>query len=69
MIQIPVKTVAAAMVGLGVFFAPVAASAQANPAGFGQHVRHCAQTMGFSGGHNPGLHQGAAAWNGESCRH
>ncbi len=34
---------------------------------FGQHVRNCAQTMGFSGAHNPGMHHGAAGWDGEPC--
>jgi len=30
---------------------------------FGQHVENCAQTMGFSGIHNPGMHQGFAGWD------
>lgn len=30
---------------------------------FGQHVRTCAQTMGFDGVHNPGMHQGFAGWD------
>ena len=34
---------------------------------FGQHVRTCAQTMGFSGDHNPGMHHGAAGWDGAPC--
>lgn len=32
---------------------------------FGQHVRSCAQTMGFDGEHNPGMHQGARGWSPE----
>ncbi len=35
---------------------------------FGSHVRDCAQTMGFTGTHNPGMHHGAAAWDGEPCQ-
>jgi hypothetical protein len=35
---------------------------------FGQHVRTCAQTMGFSGDHNPGMHAGFAGWNGMTCQ-
>jgi hypothetical protein len=35
---------------------------------FGSHVRVCAQTMGFSGTHNPGMHRGAAGWVGEPCQ-
>lgn len=39
------------------------AAAQTASAGeFGQHVRACAQTMGFSGGHNPGMHHGFHGW-------
>lgn len=34
---------------------------------FGQHVRHCTQTIGFSGQHNPGMHQGNAGWDGMPC--
>jgi hypothetical protein len=34
---------------------------------FGQHVSQCAQQMGFSGDHNPGMHDGAAGWDGMSC--
>ena len=30
---------------------------------FGQHVRTCAQTMGFNGAHNPGMHQGRSGWD------
>lgn len=30
---------------------------------FGQHVRTCAQTHGFSGTHNPGMHHGASEFD------
>lgn len=40
--------------------------AQAGP-GFGQHVSQCAQTMGFSGDHNPGMHRGLSDWDGMPC--
>ena len=45
------------------------ASIQAANAGeFGQHVRSCAQTMGFSAEHNPGMHQGFHGWDpGHTC--
>ena len=38
------------------------AAAQADPAteSFGQHVSQCAQTMGFSADHNPGMHHGVS---------
>jgi hypothetical protein len=36
---------------------------------YGQHVRHCAQTMGFSGEHNPGTHHGNSGWDAMTCQH
>lgn len=35
---------------------------------FGSHVRDCAQEMGLNGTMNPGMHRGAAGWDGESVR-
>ena len=67
---------AIARIGVGlaalavVALAPATASADtpADPgAPYGQHVRQCAQTMGFSGTHNPGMHQGYAGWDGMPC--
>lgn len=46
---------------------PSPADAATDSNSFGQHVRTCAQTTGFSGTHNPGMHQGASGWNGMSC--
>jgi hypothetical protein len=44
--------------------APVSASADSGIGRlFGQHVSMCAQDMGFSGIHNPGMHQGFAGWD------
>jgi hypothetical protein len=41
--------------------APVAALADvATGTEYGEHVAHCAQMMGLSGEHNPGMHQGYA---------
>jgi hypothetical protein len=51
-----------------VLTAPAAAYASSDSgADFGQHVRTCTQTMGFTGAHNPGLHYGYAGWNGMPC--
>lgn len=50
----------------------VPAAALANEltgAEYGQHVRQCAQTMGFTGEHNPGMHNGFAGWDGMTCQH
>ena len=45
------------------------AAALAGPSNnFGSHVRDCAQTMGFSGSHNPGMHRGASGWDGMPCQ-
>lgn len=52
--------------------AALPATAQAaDPAAndYGQHVRHCAQTMGFTAEHNPGMHHGNSGWNGMTCQH
>ncbi len=50
-------TAGAAVLAFGVT-APAGADDQ-----FGQHVQECAQTMGFDGEHNPGMHHGADGWN------
>ena len=34
---------------------------------FGQHVSQCAQEHGFSGSHNPGMHQGHAGGHPAEC--
>ncbi len=62
-----ILTTAATAVGLVTFLVPIAASAQTTGADFGRHVRNCAQTMGFSGAHNPGMHHGFVGWDGERC--
>jgi hypothetical protein len=48
---------------------PTIAQAQSSDAGsgYGQHVSQCAQTMGFSGDHNPGMHHGLSGWDGMPC--
>ena len=42
------------------------AFAEGNP-NFGAHVRDCHSMMGFSGSMNPGMHRGAAGWDGLPC--
>jgi len=39
------------------------AEAAAAEGEFGQHVQHCAQTTGFDGEHNPGMHAGVHGWS------
>jgi hypothetical protein len=48
---------------------PAAASAEVEPSGqdFGKHVSDCARTLGHSGSHNPGMHQGFSNWDGLPC--
>ncbi|WP_309646795.1 hypothetical protein [Nocardioides sp.] len=61
-------TLVALPFALGLLIAlPGAAQAESVPGGFGQHVSACAQTMGLSGDHNPGSHQGAHGWDGMPC--
>jgi len=45
-----------------------AAPALAATPNVGSHVRVCAQEMGFSGTHNPGMHRGASGWDGRPCQ-
>ena len=51
-----------ALAGSGMLVAVPAQAAGSN-ADFGQHVKMCAQTMGFDGTHNPGMHQGESGWD------
>jgi len=48
-------------VGLSLFANPLS-PANADP-DFGQHVRNCAQVMGFDGTMNPAMHSGYAGWD------
>ena len=42
----------------------VGAGTPATAAGdFGGHVSTCAQTIGFTADHNPGMHQGLHGWD------
>jgi len=63
------KLVAAGTITAALVLTPAIASAGTSTGQeFGQHVRTCAQTMGFNGTHNPGMHQGFAGWNpAETC--
>ncbi len=66
----PRPALSAALVAVATTVLSLAAATPASAAGtsnFGQHVRTCAQTMGFSGTHNPGMHHGAAGWTGMPC--
>jgi len=50
-----------------VMLMPASAALAGSGPEFGQHVVDCAQTVGFSGAHNPGMHHGAAGWDGMTC--
>ncbi|MFG2058698.1 hypothetical protein ACGFI9_32205 [Micromonospora sp. NPDC048930] len=67
----PIRRVAltAALATTAVVLATPATAFADGPSGadFGQHVRTCAQTMGFTGQHNPGMHSGYAGWDGMTC--
>ena len=65
-----VRILIAAALTAGAVVLPVAGASAATPnpgPAFGQHVSECARTMGFSGTHNPGMHQGRAGWDGMTC--
>ena len=55
-------TAAAAVIGV-MLATGTASAAPSDAAAYGQHVRECAQSMGFDGTHNPGMHQGASMWD------
>jgi len=67
----PIRRVslATALAGAVLVLATPTAAQAADATGedFGQHVRTCAQTMGFTGEHNPGMHAGYAGWDGLPC--
>jgi hypothetical protein len=49
-------------------WSPMAGAEPPTGAGsFGQHVRACAQQVGFSSEHNPGMHHGRSGWDGMAC--
>lgn len=60
------SVMAAGTVALGMYLASgTAAAAPADAAAYGQHVRECAQSMGFDQDHNPGMHRGITMWDAE----
>jgi hypothetical protein len=42
---------------------PAVVTAAGSGADFGQHVRDCAQGIGFDGTRNPGMHNGFTGWD------
>jgi hypothetical protein len=55
---------AAGVVAGAAFTLATGAAAPARAASeFGEHVSSCAQTVGFSADHNPGMHQGFHGWD------
>ena len=66
-IRRPMLTIGALSATAALVMLPTAPASAATPTNFGSHVSACAHTMGFSGTHNPGMHRGAAGWDGASC--
>ena len=58
-----VAAMAAASVALLMTAAGPALAADVPNDDFAEHVRHAEEKMGFSGTHNPGMHQGISNWN------
>ncbi|GAB3028874.1 hypothetical protein GCM10011376_15290 [Nocardioides flavus (ex Wang et al. 2016)] len=56
-----ILSIAVLAVGLSSATTPFASASTGQE--FGHHVRSCAQTMGFDGSHNPGMHTGYAGWD------
>jgi hypothetical protein len=59
------RVAAAATTALAIMIIPTPSWADTGTTGrdFGEHVVHCAQTMGFTGDHNPGMHHGFAGFD------
>ena len=63
-----ITTTAAVAATLVIAVPTTALASTPTGADYGQHVRVCAQTMGFTGEHNPGMHQGFSGWDGMTCQ-
>ena len=64
MARFPLRSAAAAaFVVLGAVCIRVGIGRPADAAAYGQHLRECAQTMGFDQHHNPGMHKGITRWD------
>ena len=61
------RLLVAVVVTIGIVAGPATVAGAATGRDFGAHVAECAQTMGFSGDHNPGMHHGFTGWAGEPC--
>ncbi|OIJ27618.1 hypothetical protein [Nocardioides luteus] len=57
----------AAAAAAGTALALPSPAAAADGREFGEHVVHCAQDVGFSGTHNPGMHQGFHGFTDHEC--
>lgn len=60
------KLVAVAVIAAAISI-PIAAGAAEPNDDFGPHVRACVQQHGLDSSHNPGMHKGAAGWDGSIC--
>jgi hypothetical protein len=56
------RTIATFIAAGAATLAMTTAASPASAGDLGQHVRECAQTHGFDGEMNPGMHQGYAGW-------
>ncbi len=63
--------VATAAIAVAVLSVVGPASARPAPGAqnFGDHVVTCVSEMRFDGTDNPGMHRGAAGWDGAACQH
>ena len=52
-----------ALLAVGLSLAVTPSASAGTGAEFGHHVQSCAQTMGFDGTHDPGMHTGYAGWD------
>jgi hypothetical protein len=62
-----VAATATAVLTVAIVLLPASSASAADDRPFGQHVKDCAQSMGFSGAHNPGMHRGASVGREHDC--
>jgi hypothetical protein len=63
------RLIASLAVAAALVVGSAAAGGAATGRDFGAHVATCAQTVGFSADHDPGMHHGYAGWPGDTCTH
>lgn len=62
-----IAAAATAVLTVAIVLLPASSASAADDSPFGQHVKECAKSMGFSATTNPGMHQGASGGHEHHC--